>query len=437
MTINTRLRSGFECEGKDRVQEGFGSERESNNVQPTYAGAFRCIGPQCEDSCCGGWDIPVDRITYQRYRQFPVEKLGSLVANFVSECADKPHDNVYAYIRCKEDGCCPFFGADRLCGIQKEYGAALLTPTCSIYPRSLAVVSGILEGSLSLSCPEAARNVLLQENSVTRKADLLSGDFRTDSVFGVRQRECLDGFLLPVRALVVSLIRDRSRPIWQRLLIIASLCSRLNDVVEDDPVRTKQLLIQYENALGRGSSNELERLAPRVVTRLEVAITLTNRRCQCADCGQRFRDVFWDFIEGIGSTDLEGPDQDVHRFNLANGEYLAPLLDQSPFIAENYLLNYVYQHLFPFGRAGSDHFVEHSIFEEAVLLLTQFSWMTTLLTGVAGRYRHEFTDAQIVRTVQSFTRAVEHVPQVLEDALSFVKARNLDSLSGMAELLRT
>jgi lysine-N-methylase len=435
--MKTQVRSGSENEGKDPLKEGAESERGPAGLQPTYGGAFRCIGPQCEDSCCGGWDIPVDKITYQRYRQFPAEKLGSLVANFVSECPDKPRDNVYAYIRRKQDGLCPFFGADRLCKIQKEYGVALLTPACSIYPRSLAVVRGTLEGSLSLSCPEAARNVLLQENSVRREADLLSGDFRTNSVFGVRQREGLDGFLLPVRSLVVSLIRDRSRPIWQRLLIIASLCSRLNNVVEDDPVRTKRLLIQYENALGQGSSNELETFKPRVATRLEVTITLTNRRCQDADCGQRFRDVFWDFIEGIGSTDLEGPDQDVHRFNLANRKYLAPLLEQSPFIEENYLLNYVYQHLFPFGRAGSDHFVEHSIFEEAVLLLTQFSWMTTLLTGVAGRYRQEFTDAQLVRTVQSFTRAVEHVPQVLEDALSFVMARDLDSLSGFAELLRT
>jgi len=435
MTIKTPLQSDFEGDGKDRMREGPGSEQTLDNLQPTYGGAFRCIGPECEDSCCRNWDIPIDEITYRRYRQFPAEKLGSLVAHFVSECSDKSQDNVHAYIRRKPDGSCPFLGVDRLCGIQKEYGAELLSAPCSIYPRSLAVVHGTLEGSLILSCPEAARNVLLHEDSIKREADLLSGDFRTDSVFGVRQHKGLDGFLIPVRALIVRLIRDRSRPIWQRLLIIASLCSRLDDVA--DPVHVKQLLIRYQSALGQGSSDELEGLEQRVATRLELTITLTNQRCQDGDCGQRFRDLFWDFIEGIGSTGTDGPDQDVYRFELATRKYLEPFLEQSPFIEENYLLNYVYQHLFPFGRAGSEHLVDHSIFEEAVLLLTQFSWMTTLLTGVAGRYRDGFNDVHLIRTVQSFTRAVAHVPQVLEDALSFVRARNLDNISGLARLLRT
>jgi lysine-N-methylase len=171
--------------------------------------------------------------------------------------------------------------------------------------------------------------------------------------------------------------------------------------------------------------------------RLEMTIRLSNQRCQDRDCGKRFRDVFWDFVEGIGSSGSEGPDEDVHRFNLANLNHLEPLLSSPPFIAENYLLNYVYQHLFPFGRAGSDRFIAHTLFDEAVLLVVQFSWMTTLMTGVAARYGPEFSRAHLITTVQSFTRTVEHVPQVLEDALAFVKSRDLDTLSGLAKLLRT
>src|SRR5258708_5118307 len=71
--------------------------------QPTYAGTFRCIGPQCEDICCGNWDIPVDKITYVKYRQFPDEALGSLVSHFVSACGGNPHDNLHASIRRKQD----------------------------------------------------------------------------------------------------------------------------------------------------------------------------------------------------------------------------------------------------------------------------------------------------------------------------------------------
>ena len=195
---------------------------------PSYAGVFRCIGPQCEDTCCGDWDIPVDKITYQEYRRFPAEKLSLLVSRYVSENVDKHHDTLYASIHRKEDGQGPFFGSDQLCAIQKEYGAKLLSSTCSLYPRSLTAVNGVLEGALSLSCPEAARTVLLDEKSTERSANFFSGDFRTDNVFGVQQYPGLDGLFLPIRSLMKALIKDRTRPLWQRLLLVASLCSRLD-----------------------------------------------------------------------------------------------------------------------------------------------------------------------------------------------------------------
>jgi lysine-N-methylase len=127
----------------------------------------------------------------------------------------------------------------------------------------------------------------------------------------------------------------------------------------------------------------------------------------------------------------------VHRFLQANRDYFTPFAERFPFIAENYLLNYVYQHLFPFGRAGSNRFILRSVSDEATLLLTQFSWLTTLLIGIAGRYGHEFSQAHVIATVQSFTRAVEHVPQVLEDILTSAKRQKLDNLEGFARLLRT
>ena len=147
--------------------------------------------------------------------------------------------------------------------------------------------------------------------------------------------------------------------------------------------------------------------------------------------------MFWDFIEGIGSIDGGHPEEDLQRFNDASENHLNPFLNHSPYILENYLLNYVYQRLFPFGRTGSNRLIKHSLFDEAVLLITQFSWWTTLLIGVAGKYGNDFSQANLIVTIQSFTRAVEHAPHLLEDALAFVKFRGLDDLSGLARLLRT
>src|ERR1700733_9698489 len=93
----------------------------AQTARPSYAAAFRCIGASCEDPCCGGWDIPVDKATYGRYQQFPFEKLGSLVSQFVSINTPTQPDGLYAQIYRRPSGSCPFFGSDHLCGVQKEY----------------------------------------------------------------------------------------------------------------------------------------------------------------------------------------------------------------------------------------------------------------------------------------------------------------------------
>ena len=379
----------------------------------------------------------MDKITYLKYRQFPAETLGSLVSHFVSPCEGKPHDNWYGSIRRRPDGSCPFFGEDRLCGIQKHHGSGLLSSTCSLYPRSLAVVQGVLEGSLSLSCPEAARQVLLTEHSTEQRDDLFSGQFRTDNVYGVREKNGMETLFFRVRGLIVELIHDRSKPIWQRLLLCVALCSRLDSVGDHDLLAVSELLDHYKNSLGQQSSLDFDRFSPGVARRLELTIALSTQRCQDRDCGRRFQDAFWDFIEAIGSATSGGADEDVQRFRYANQNFLEPLLSEAPFVLENYLLNHVYQHLFPFGRAGSDRFVGHTMSEEAVLLVVRYSWMTTLLAGVAGRHGSSFGKTHLVSTVQSFTRAIEHAQSILEDALAFVRSRELDTLSGLAKLLRT
>jgi lysine-N-methylase len=409
-----------------------------SDLQPTYAALFHCIGPKCEDPCCGDWDIPVDKLTYRKYRSFPAEQLGSLVSHFVSRNPEGSIDNLYAVIRRKQDGTCPFFGADRLCDIQREYGSDLLAASCSIYPRYLSYVHGRVEGSLSLSCPEAARAVLLDEHFVLREGNLFSGEFRTDNIFQLIDRADFGAFFLSIRSLVTALIRDRSKPLWQRLLIVASLCARLDEIAAEGTMqRLASILDTYRVGLGQGPSAELSNLNVDVATRLDVAIALSDERCRDPGCGQRFRDAFWDFVEGIGSPDSAMPAEDIDRFVRANRIYYEPFVEQSPFILENYLLNYVYQNLFPFGRGGSNRFVTRSMFDESVLLLTQFSWLSSLLIGIAGRYGREFSEEHVIRTVQSFTRAVEHVPQVFEDVLNAAKHRRLDNLRGLAVLLRT
>ena len=413
-------------------------------LRPSYGAAFKCIGSSCEDHCCGGWDIPVDRDTYERYRLFPAEKLGVLVAAFVNKSGADVPDALYAQIHRAPSGVCPFLNGEKLCGIQKEYGAELLSATCSMYPRSLSRVEGSLEASLSLSCPEAARNVLLDAGFLTNELNIEAANFRKDNVFvlagngpDLTQKPC--GQYGAVRSLLVSVFRDRSRPVRERVLLVGEICQRLEEVGgEDQEATVVALIATFTSLLEAG---ELLNIVPQVVgnprLRLDVAMKMTSERMRdSATCGRRFIDVFWNFVEGIGSEEAGAAGDDVGRFIDAEEHYWEPYLAGHCHVLENYVLNYMFQHLFPFGREGSDQFRPRTLFDEWLLMATQFMWVESLLIGVAAKCREGFGAEDVILTVQSFTRAVEHYADVLDWLLDFVTQRGLNSLEGMASLLR-
>jgi lysine-N-methylase len=405
-------------------------ESRARMAPPTYAAAFRCIGASCEDTCCGNWDIPVDRSTYGKYQQFPSEKLGSLVSQFVSINIPEQAHSLYARISMGPSGSCPFFGDDHLCAIQKVHGPQLLSSTCSIYPRSLSRVAGKLEGSLSLSSPEAARFVLLAPDALRIEGNLFSGDFRTDNVFHpAGDPRCF----LDIRALVIDLVRDRARPMWQRLLLIGSLCKRLDEIEDVIPEILRDCRRIVETQVVHG---ELESMPSQPRLKLEVIFALTDARVRDPSTGRRFHDVFWTFVAGIASPEKSRSRDDVERFLQAEEDYHRPFFERSPFILENYLVNYIFQNLFPYGREGSADFTPRSMFDEYVQMTTQFAWINALLIGVAGHYKRAFSEEHVVQTIQSFARSVEHYPDVLQSITEYICSRGLDSLQGMAILLK-
>ena len=422
--------------------------------RPTYAAAFRCIGADCEDACCGDWDIPLDRATYEKYQQFPAKDLGPLVSNFVSLNAVNAPEGLYAQINRGPSGTCPFLNSERLCSIQKEYGHQLLSATCSIYPRSLSRVHGVLEGSLSLSCPEAARNVLLNPAFMQIEGDLFSGAFRTDNVYRLAGGASGSlpkpyGSFHAVRALLIEMVRDRSHPLWHRLLSIGSLCQRLDAIAATGNEAVPAFLKNYRHMLANpGLHAEFESMPSEPALKLEVVLGLADERAREKTCGKRFRDTFWTFVEGIGSPNgsTDGstpgspngptPGDDIGRFLHAEKTYHRPFFEKSPFILENYLLNYMFQHLFPFGREGSARFTPRTMFAEFILMTTQFAWIDALLIGIAGRYREAFAEEHIVHAIQSFTREVEHYPHVLNSIAESIAIRKMDSLQGMSVMLK-
>jgi lysine-N-methylase len=412
-------------------------------VQPSYGSAFRCIGGECEDSCCHGMSVLVDKKTYETYQAFPEERLGSLVRQYVSINRTGASDSLYARILPNSSNHCPFLSVESLCSVQKEYGSDYLSATCSTYPRALNSVENELEVSLYLSCPEAARQVLLDANSTQKTGDASPGLFRTDqssrlATTGSSSFHKPLRYFWEVRELVVAVIQDRGRPIWQRLFLLGMLCKRLDAVTraeQDESV--PQILAGYRAMVATGALRDtMERIPPQPAVQLDLVLRLIDQRIRAGSCAPRFLECFAMFLEGIGYSPESTAVSDVQHYVEAEAGYCKPFFERHPHILENYLLNYIYRTLFPFGREASAHYTPQSIFGEYMLMLAQFALIRGLLIGVAGRTREEFGEDHVVKVVQSFSKAVEHNPNYLKEINRFMNDRGLGNPEGIAALLK-
>ena len=141
---------------------------------------FRCIGSICEDNCCIGWDIDIDVDTYIKYKKIAKgefikdadfeakENLKEDLQKFLHKNKDsKVREIDYGRVDLRKNKRCPYLNNDNLCRIQAGLGEDYLSNVCATYPRIMNKINGIVEISLTPSCREAARLILLNEEGIS------------------------------------------------------------------------------------------------------------------------------------------------------------------------------------------------------------------------------------------------------------------------------
>jgi lysine-N-methylase len=121
--------------------------------------SFACIGNECPATCCFNWKIVIDPEAYQQWQTLADEDERARLLGAVSKSVENNQD----VLLMKKDasGYCCMLTSDSLCSIQQRDGEAMMPAVCRTYPRVNRTSSLYAFNSLSLSCPEAARHVLL------------------------------------------------------------------------------------------------------------------------------------------------------------------------------------------------------------------------------------------------------------------------------------
>lgn len=141
----------------------------ATRVAPRYMTRFRCIGPDCESSCCISWGITLDEPDYKRLRRALCSSRAEkddFDAKVTRLHGPARTPEKYALMVLRDDGRCPMLAEDDLCSLQARFGEEILPDTCAMYPRWVNRLGGHVELTGATSCPEIARLLLLAEDAV-------------------------------------------------------------------------------------------------------------------------------------------------------------------------------------------------------------------------------------------------------------------------------
>ncbi|MBK0094737.1 flagellin lysine-N-methylase [Erwinia sp. S63] len=138
--------------------------KEITVVEPVFYNEFKCIGSECKDHCCKGWNITLDKPTVNRYlKSNEIEIRSIAVENIITT---KSSYSNWGKMKLSNRGRCAFMDEERLCKIHKLLGEAALSPTCATYPRIQNLSKFEIRQSLTLSCPEAAKQLLTRSDAM-------------------------------------------------------------------------------------------------------------------------------------------------------------------------------------------------------------------------------------------------------------------------------
>lgn len=400
-------------------------------LSPAYMQEFSCIGSTCEDTCCVGWTVDIDKKTYQKYKKSKDAELKPLFEKNITRNRSNSNDESYGKFIMDQNHACTFLNEDKWCGIQLQLGEDYLSNTCAVYPRMINQVDDRVEKSGSLACPEIARLALLNPNQMefnemeepkdTRgfiarslKTNLSNGETR------------LDQYFWDFRVITIQILQNRTHKLLDRLILLGIFYQKIQSLVDraefdkiSSTIESYQLLMQDQSLI-----EQFVKLPTKYTFKIELCKKLLEatfverpRYQECLD-------------ETLSGLDLKADSTDEEikgKYLKAKESYYQPFMEQHEYIFENYLVNYVFQNMFPYN--------EEKFFDSYVMLVVQYSLIEVHLIGMAN-FHKGLTEELVIKLIQSFTRTVDHNRAYLNSVIKSLKENNITTMAHMAILIK-
>jgi len=397
-------------------------------LMPRYTQRFRCTGSACEDTCCIGWSVHIDKKTYKAYRNQSHPEIQPVVA-LIKRLENPVNDSKFAVLPLAQTGYCPA-QKDGMCTVHAVLGESFLSDTCQNYPRINRHVNGQPEQSLSLSCSEAARLALLDEDAfqfLEVPIEVREGTLATTSTGDGHSAALMND----VRIFCMNLMRTRELPIWQRVALLGVFC----DAIERNRLSGTTVSVQaiIDDLVRTIESGELlvtlNRIEPDHDAQAQVFATLWSIKVFATNT------AFQETLTRRIATGLRSDDNGQVSSTALTEAYrrglqrLDQTLDAVPWFLENYLLNEIFSQLFPFEGGNT--------YNAYLRLVARFGLVRLLLAAQCNVEDERPLLPTLVSTVALQCRRFQHDATFTENVNHSLRASEWGYLDKLLTLIRT
>lgn len=388
---------------------------EGTKLFPNYVAAFSCIGGACEDSCCsGGWNVSIDEATYESYKQLSNEKFNLLDSIHVDEKSKR-----FKML----GGDCSFLDENKYCKIHSAFGEESLCNTCRVYPRYYKGVDEQLETSLTPSCPEAARLILLKKEGIDFTIDYYNenelkferADYTTESI---------EKYFWPIRQFCISILQNRTQSLEVRLIILGLFIEKVSRLTKEElEQNVERLVLMYEEAIADDNLvASLKDIDVPIHFQLTILKTLLNNLSVKIQISSRYKDVFMPTYEAV-SQYINGDETLYMSYKNKYQGYM----HEYEYVLENYLVNTMFTSMFPFEN--------NDWYENYIQLVTKYLLVRVHLLGAIGK-AEEVDEALFVKVIQPYAKAVEHDSGYLKNVSKALREKNYHNMAHLMSLIR-
>ena len=414
-----------------------------NLVAAPYMTQFRCLGGDCEDTCCAGWDIPISPEDHQRLTL----AIGPAADEMTKRVPDGRGGSLLVIAKRKSDGKCPQLAPEGLCSLHARLGERVLPDICSGYPRFINRLADSYELTGRLSCPEVVRLCLLGDASEVVVPSTPEPFGRIDIRFEVTPDDEVP-YLTPfvhVRNALIAICRDTTVPIASRLYAIAALGERIGpfyhrDARTHEPERLVHELVASRRPEMMTELHDQLQASPIDGAALTSVMGMIQSRLTAAPAFARVVGTITRHLgEAAGVPDPGDPwkqlmamgPQRIWDGHIERRKAMSPLqIERLEQYLERYAANYWLQDWYPLSP---------TLLEHAMKLFLRVALLRYLLLAHPG-FTPTADVAQLDRTaVELFyatTRVYDHSESVREALSNTLTKRKLLNLSHAAALLR-